>query len=299
MQRPVDVDRPRVFLSFAGDDRAHALRFSRDLVRAGVHVFVYEQSIRPGENFVLAIERALEQVDYYTLLLSRASVGSWWVEQEWSAAYTRERDENRSFLFVVRLDPISPPLLLATRRYLDAFADWNAVVTQLASAFREDWAARRNGAHPRPSPPPAPARATDSPRPTLVLYVRNHDLSVGLVLAVPEHLTGRELESRVRAVLALPDDSQMDIGKMTVGLRFHYQLEHAGKPIPPEKPLIECDVEDRATIQLVVRKEELPPTGPARHTEFRGGPPSAIPPGIVDHLMDAAFGHLIPRWDLR
>lgn len=288
MRHGAEVDRPLVFLSFAGDDQKDAMSFGEGLARAGIDAFLYNQSIQPGENFVLAINRALARADYYTLLLSRASIDSWWVEQEWSAALTRERHESRLFLFVVRLDETPPPLLLATRRYLDAFAGRDAevaVVQELASTFHEDWAARGNGAHTRPAPPQGP---------TLTLSVRNHDLSVGLVLAVPERSTGRELESRVRAELALRDDSKMEIAGRTVGLRFHYRLECDGKPVPPDDdPLV--DIEDGATVHLVIRKEELLPTGRSRSVTYRGGSRSALPPGVVAQLMDAAFGHLLPR----
>jgi len=295
VQRAAEIDRPRVFLSFAGSDRDSAMRFSQDLARAGIHTFVYDQSIRPAENFVLAINRALAQSDYYTLLLSRASVESWWVEQEWSAAFTREHEESRSFLFVARLDGTPLPPLLATRRYLDAFDDWDAVVKELAATWHEDWTRRGNGAHTQPSPPFAVGTA-GAPCRTVALTVRNRDLSVGLVLAVPERWTGRELERRVRAELALPDDSKMSIGKMTVELRFHYRLEHGGKPISPDQPIVDQKITNGAEIDLVIRKEELPPGGHPRSTEFRGRrpSPSAIPPGIVEHLIDAALGHLLP-----
>jgi len=138
MRHRHEAGRPRVFLSFAGRDRMTAHRLCQDLRVCGLDSFVDEQSIAPGENFVLAINQALTQSDYYVLLWSHACVDRPWVNEEWSAAFVRELREQRSFLFIVRLDTTPLPPLLASRQYYDAFANWDKMVNGLAAAWHRD-----------------------------------------------------------------------------------------------------------------------------------------------------------------
>jgi hypothetical protein len=287
VQLAAEADRPRVFLSFAGSDRETAKRLGQDLVRAGIKTFVDEQDITPGGVFPLAINRALTQSDYYVLLWSQASVDRPWVEAEWSAALTRDLTERRSFLFVVRLDKTPVPLLLAARRYLDAFEDWDGVVDELLSTWRRDWAVRRNGSYVLPAPHWAAVQ-----RPSIVLYIRNRDLSVEHVLAVPEQSTGEELERQVHTGLALKGSVTQFGG--TVGMRFFYKLKHAKQPIPRDKTLVELGITHGATIELEVQMQQFGPNGSSPIETYRYRDATRLPPATTRLLINAAFGHLRP-----
>lgn len=287
-----EARRPQVFLSFAGDDQAMAARLGHDLDKAGIRTFDYRRSIAPSESIVGVIDHALTQSDYYVLLWSAASADSRWVNVEWTTAFLRELQEHRrSFLFVVRLDRTPVPLLLAARRYLDAFTDWDGAVEELASTWRRDWEARRNGIHVLPAPYEA---ATDGDEcSTIILYIRNRDLSVEHVLAVPELSSGEELDSRVREGLELKDSVTAFGGK--VGMRFFYQLAHAGKPVPLDMtPLPELGITDGATIALEVQIEQFDPHGSSPIGRYRQGAAKDFSPAITHHLIKLAFGHLMP-----
>lgn len=283
-----ELRRPRVFLSFAGGDRVMAERLRQDLEKRDIEAFVFP----PGGNLVLDINRALTQSDYFLLLWSQASVDRAWVDAEWSAAFARELQERRSFLFIARLDMTPLPPLLAPRRYLDAFDNnWDQFVNELASTCHQDGAV---GEPVLPAPHSMLTESGDVERPSIDLYVRNRALSVAHVVAVPEESTGRELQRLVRSALALPDIAERFGG--AVGMRFHYQLRNVDEPIPSDKTLVELHVTDGTTIELEV-EVEVEAFGPTKSSPIianRRGVSKDLSPAATQSLINSNFGHLIP-----
>jgi hypothetical protein len=283
-------NQPQIFVSFAGEDRPVADRLAADLVAHGVRSFIDAKSIEVGENIITAINTALSQSDYFVLLWSRNTEDRSWVAWEWTAALTRELNERRSFLFVVRLDDTPMPAVLAPRKYLDAFGDWDAVVARLAAAWNRD---RAVGTPVLPAPmPPELAQLPDSvDTAPIVLYLRNRRLSVSHVFAAPSATTGPELMGQVSAALRLPDGvAELD---GLVGTRIRYQLEFAGRPIT-DQALAEQGVTDGSTIDLLV-VVEIAGNGEIISTWImRTALPAGWTPKAVEALIDAAFDHLRP-----
>ncbi|MEO7195185.1 MAG: toll/interleukin-1 receptor domain-containing protein [Pseudonocardiaceae bacterium] len=278
---------PQVFLSFAGSDRVLAERLRHDLKKRDIKASVFP----PGGNLVLDISKALTQSDYFVLLWSRATVDRPWVEAEWSAAFARELQERRSFLFIVRLDRTPLPALLAARHYLDAADhDWNGLVNELAALWVQD---RSVGDPVLPAPHPVTTENGTDGRRNLVLYVRNCALSVAHVIAAPEELTGQQLEYLVHAELALPDVEEKFGG--TVGMRFFYRLKNAHWTISdnPGK-LADLHILDGGTIDLEVQVESFGPGGSSPVVTYRKGASTSLSPATNRSLINSAFSHLIP-----
>ena len=279
-------DRPRVFLSFAGDDRPKAVLLAEELRARGVDTFVDAQSVRLGEDFVLAINRALDESDYYVLLWSKHCDDRPFVDAEWTAAFCRELAGRKAFLFVVRLDDGVPPTLLATRKYLDARDDWTMVADVLTATWSADLDAAAT-VHPAPVP-----SAVDDGRPLISLRIRNRALAVAHVVDVPAESTGRELEDLVRVALALPEEETRFGG--TVGMRFHYRLKTGDDPIP-DLPLAQVCVTDGSVVDIEVRMETFGPDGTFARSTFRLGGSTAVNPAMIRTLLHSALGHLFPR----
>ncbi len=289
MRRIRRPGRPRVFLSFAGPDQKTADRLRHDLTERDIATF----SFTPGKDLVQDIDRALTQSDYFVLLWSRSAVDRPWVNAEVSAAFVRALQTQRSFFFIVRLDTTPLPTLLAPRHYLDAFDNWTETVNELVATWRRDQAV---GGPVLPAPCSATTHrsATTSHGaaqcPTIVLYVRNRQLSVAHVIVVPAAATGQELESLVRAQLALPDVETSVNG--AVGTRFDYQLKNAGRQIPADDtPLAQLSITDGAVIDLEVQVQWVGPTGPSPTVTYRRGPSPGRSPDLKQF---PAFDHLIP-----
>lgn len=284
----INHDQPLVFLSFAGQDRPKAQRFRGDLAARGFDAFVDEHSIKPSENFLSVINKALTRSSYCVLLWSRHTQDRPWVEVEWTAALFRDLNEKRSFLFVVRLDETEVPLLLATRKYLDAFVDWDAAVARLVATWRRD---REVGTPVFPAPV-ATGRSGDVH--PIELYVRNRALSVSHVVVAPSTVTGSELFGLVGKALDLRDSASKYNG--IVSARFAYELRYRDRALL-DGPLTDLGINDGDTVDLVVHGEFVSHGQTVSTWTFRDGPApqqSAINPRVIRALIDAAFGHLMP-----
>ncbi|MEA5362910.1 toll/interleukin-1 receptor domain-containing protein [Amycolatopsis sp., V23-08] len=283
----------KVFISFAGEDRATACRLKADLGRHDVQAFVDEEDLPPGRDILLGIDALMSAADYFVLLWSKHTPGRSWVDAEWSAAFARELDESdadrflrdhRVFLFIVRLDDTPLPLLLAPRKYLDARGGWDPVVDKLTAAWRRD---RLAGSPIRPAPVTT-ADSMDLGRVTL--YVHNQALEVTHTVVVPASTTGRDVEKLVQSALKLPDRETMFDGR--IGMDFRYRLFTGGLPLF-EGPLSEAVVTDDSRVDLVVLVDTFGPNGTtSKEVYLSDKPPGGLSPAAREALITAAFGHL-------
>lgn len=290
------IDRPQVFLCSVETDRATAARLDRELGNRKIATFRRECSIQPGDNTVLAVERALTQSDYFVLLWSQATVegvetgGGSEVVQEWTAALVRELRQQRNFLFVLRLDKTPLPTVLVARRQLDAFEGWSQAVEELVRTWSRD----RALGYPVLPAPYQKAPAGDECR-TVVLYVRNRALDVAHVIVVPESATGRDLEDQVHAELKLLPEVSVLGG--TVGMRFSYQLHMDDAPVGDE-PLAELGITDDTVVDLHIVARPFGPDGPQTPVVYLGEDDElasrGFSPAVLRTLRGSAFGHLTP-----
>lgn len=303
MARPAP---PRVFVSFAGDDRKTAVDLSDDLRDRGVETFLDEQDVRPGENVVLAVDLALTQSDYYVLLWSFNTRNQPWVDAQWSAALAREVRERRSFLFVVQLDGTPLPQVLAPRKALDASRTGRAeLVDRLVMTWRRD---RALGVPVLPAPR---RRAEDKPTTRLsglnglnghngaeiiVVYVRNRDLGVAHLVAVPATATGREFKRRTHAELDL-QEGVTEFGGV-IGARFRYRFMHAGQAISDNDTLRALGITEDTVVRLEADVDFFSPKGVSTGLTLRHLTPrqeeARVTPPQIRALLDQAFGHLKP-----
>ena len=82
----------QIFISHAHQDAEVAQRLAHDLEANGYDIWIAPDSIRPGEKWVEAINRGLEESGIFVLLLSPDAVASRWVQMETNVAisYTHE-----------------------------------------------------------------------------------------------------------------------------------------------------------------------------------------------------------------
>lgn len=103
-------DARQVFISHAHEDDEFAHRLARDLRAAGWSVWIAPDSILPGETWVEAINRGLDESSYFLLVLTPAAAASPWVNTETNVAISLEHQRRMRF---VPLDvaPAHPPPL--------------------------------------------------------------------------------------------------------------------------------------------------------------------------------------------
>jgi hypothetical protein len=265
-----------------------AKRLADDLENYDVEAFYDARDVALGGNVVLSINRAMAESHYYVLLWSGNCVDRPWVGEEWAAAYAREINEERSFLFIVRLDETPLPPLLAVRRYLDGIHDWPSVARDLADAWLDDL---DTGTPVFPPPEPEP----ETERSILVMRVRNQALVMTHVIGVLPETTGPDLLLTIRKALALPGfQSQFD-GAMKI--HFSYRLMHEGEPVG-DAPILAQGIAEGATLDLEIQVQATGPDGPFGEKVYRGVEDSM--PGVSEQsiraMVKSAFGHLMP-WE--
>lgn len=109
----------RIFLSHSSADKPLARRLARDLRESGVDVWLDQWEIGVGDSFAPAIEQALADTRFVVVLLTRASVGSGWVEREWRQRFEMEVATRRIGIIPVRAEPCAAPDFLAQRSHAD------------------------------------------------------------------------------------------------------------------------------------------------------------------------------------
>lgn len=92
------------FISYSSKDQTFAERLHADLQNKGVRAWFAPEDLKIGDKFRGKIDEAILIYDKLLLVLSVNSIGSTWVEKEVETAFEKEREQNCTVLFPIRLD---------------------------------------------------------------------------------------------------------------------------------------------------------------------------------------------------
>ncbi len=92
------------FISYSSKDQGFSERLHADLQSNGVRVWFAPEDLKIGDKFRMEIDRAIRIYDKLLIVLSENSISSQWVEKEVETAFEKERQQNRTVLFPIRLD---------------------------------------------------------------------------------------------------------------------------------------------------------------------------------------------------
>jgi hypothetical protein len=140
---PADTEPERVFISYAGADRAWAEWVAWHLSEAGHHVELDVWSWRTGDDFVERMNAAVEQATVVVALLSPAYFEPGrWTEDEWQAAFLLTRRSGRFVPLVVEpvasedLPAVLAPVLRKELHGLDETAALTALLEAVEGPTR-------------------------------------------------------------------------------------------------------------------------------------------------------------------
>jgi hypothetical protein len=137
---------PRVFIAYAVEDSAHADRLYSELYAAGLNPWMDKQKLLPGQNWHLAIARAIKRSDFFVPCFSQVSARKrgQFPQELRIALRTEERMPlDDSFIYPVRLDDCVVPARIQQKyQYVDMFADWQTGVARLATSIWKEFGAR-------------------------------------------------------------------------------------------------------------------------------------------------------------
>lgn len=110
----------QAFISHASADRRFVDQL-RDMLQAhGVRTWTPEHEIRAGEDFTLAIDRAINECDAILFVMSPESSRSDWASMELSIARARQMKTGKPLIIPVLADKSAdPPIFLRMFQYVD------------------------------------------------------------------------------------------------------------------------------------------------------------------------------------
>ena len=148
-----------LFISHATQDARVAARLCEAMEARGFSCWIASRDIAPGENFQVAIVRAIRGAKIMLLVFTSAANGSDEVAKELALA-----SQNKMIVAPLRVENVAPSETFAyefaTRQWIDFTAGWDAAMAQLRQRLAATLAA--------PEPPPDPTVAVVSlvaPRP--------------------------------------------------------------------------------------------------------------------------------------
>lgn len=132
----------QVFIAYAEEDRARAKRLAADLTEAGFRTWMDTSRLLPGQNWPRAIERAIENSDFFVGCFSGASVGKrggFQAEIRYALDCARRVPLDDIFVVPVRFDPCRMPRSIQKElQYIDLFPDWPTGVGRLTAMMRRE-----------------------------------------------------------------------------------------------------------------------------------------------------------------
>jgi TIR domain/Pentapeptide repeats (8 copies) len=119
------------FISYSAKDQKFAERLYNDLQGKGIRCWYAPEDLKIGEKIRVGIDESIRVHDKLLLVLSKHSVRSQWVEKELETAMEKERKQDRTVLFPIRLDDAIMkiergwPADIRRSRNIGQFQRWN------------------------------------------------------------------------------------------------------------------------------------------------------------------------------
>ncbi len=121
----------RIFISFASEDRGVAMTLCSALESRGFKCWISSRDILPGENFQIAIVRAIREAKIMLLVFTANSNNSEEMSKELALA-----SQNKLMVVPLRVEDVTPndafSYEFATRQWIDLFSDWEFAIHQLS-----------------------------------------------------------------------------------------------------------------------------------------------------------------------
>jgi hypothetical protein len=126
-----------VFISHNHQDKTFVRRFGADLAAHGVKPWIDEAEINIGDSLINKVSAAIDEMNYFAVVLSPRSVASAWVQQELEQALTSQLAERKVQVLPLFLEPCNIPPFLRGKKYADftAVADYGQAFTGVLKAL--------------------------------------------------------------------------------------------------------------------------------------------------------------------
>jgi hypothetical protein len=109
----------KIFISHSSKDKKFARKLAKSLSVFGFPPWLDELEIHVGDSIVQKVQQGLEDCDFMVLVLSKNSVKSKWVENEWQTKYWEEIETKKIKVLPALTERCRIPKLLLIKKYAD------------------------------------------------------------------------------------------------------------------------------------------------------------------------------------
>jgi hypothetical protein len=142
-RRPSDVNATipvKVAISSppSSKDKPFVRKLVEELRKRPLNVWVDETELQVGDSIVAGVSDGLKNADYLVAVLSKASIGSRWVQAELNATLMEEFSGKGGAVLPVLIEDCELPTLLKDRVYADFRYDFNTGLRKLLAVFEQE-----------------------------------------------------------------------------------------------------------------------------------------------------------------
>jgi hypothetical protein len=142
---PID-SKARVFVSHASEDKLFVRKLVEALREQNLNVWLDERELQVGDSIVAGVSQGLKNADYLVAVVSKASIGSSWVQAELNATLMEELSGKGVAVLPVLIEDCELPTLLKDRVYADFRDDFNTGLQKLLAVFEQEGESAANAA---------------------------------------------------------------------------------------------------------------------------------------------------------
>jgi hypothetical protein len=127
----------RIFISHSSHDKPEARSLSVDLSSRGHRPWLDEWEITVGESIPKAVGEGIENCDVLILMMTKNSMQSQWVENEWHTKYWSEILKKKILLLPALFEECEIPTLLRHRKYANFTSSFSNGLEEILAALRK------------------------------------------------------------------------------------------------------------------------------------------------------------------
>ena len=124
----------RIFISHDQEDAAFARKLAADLQRLGIATWMAPDDISPGEGWVEAISRGIEESSHMVVAVTPSAIQSRWVQKEIDVGIALER-QGRMQVIPLEVEKCSMPLIWGSYQTVAFEEDYQAGLSRLTSVL--------------------------------------------------------------------------------------------------------------------------------------------------------------------
>src|SRR5438477_9470965 len=110
---------PRLFVSHSWKDKFFVNKLAEQLTARGVDVWVDSAELKVGDSLMQSVGNAIQDIDYFAIVLSHNSVSSGWVQRELQLAMALFLEKKNRRILPILIEKCEIPPFLKDLVYAD------------------------------------------------------------------------------------------------------------------------------------------------------------------------------------